>query len=145
MRDVMNAVRPKDDGSTGESVPYSLDDFLTTGRAATAKVWRAIGPGALKMLKDTKRLPASVDIGSFQKVLSKAAFAAAYPATAKVPQTTWMKILDSLAARARNAGMSPEVFLGWKETRHLADDEADFDPDALLEGLDDLESIDDEQ
>lgn len=129
---VANAVRPRSDGSTAASVPYTVEDFITSARAAESlAAFRELAPSYVKALKKQKMSIMTATI--LRQVLSSAQFAAQQFPT--VAAEKWEGVLDKMIARAKSKGLEPGIMDHWKETRATSTVEmGDFDLDGL-EGL----------
>lgn len=131
MAKLANAVRPRADGNVAASVPFSIEDFITSNRPEGVLVaFRKLAPAYVKLLK-SQGLKLMTD-GILRSVLESAAFAESqFP---KVPQASWEALLDSMIGKANEGDMIAGMMVDWRKTRDEAglptDDEVD------LSGLD---------
>lgn len=131
MAKLANAVRPRADGNVAASVPFSVEDFITSNRPEGVLVaFRKLAPAYVKLLK-SQGLKLMTD-NILRSVLESSAFAESqFP---KVPQASWEALLDSMIAKAGTAGMVVGMLADWRKDRDTAglpsDDEVD------LSGLD---------
>ncbi len=114
MAKVANSVRPRADGSTAGTMPFSVEDFIERrGGGASLKAYTEIAPTFVKALrqKGLKFITASM----LRQVLQSKAFAEAQ--FEKIAQNVWEKILDSMVQHASKKGLDPAVLVNWRETR----------------------------
>lgn len=131
MAKLANATRPRADGSTAASVPFTLQDFVTSNRPEGVLVaFRKLAPAYVKVLKD-KGLKLMTD-GILRSILESKAFAE--DQFASIPQETWEGLIDSMIAKANEKSMAPGLLEEWRKTRNEAGMPSDGDVD--LEGLD---------
>lgn len=122
-----NAVRPRgNDGDTAASIPFSVEDFITSNRAEGVLVaYRKFASAYVKVLK--KKGLKFITETILRQVLQSAAFAEQqFP---KVPQEKWVQILDSMMARATAEGVAVGMLADWKASRdsaELKDDDIDL-------------------
>lgn len=131
MAKLANATRPRSDGQTAASVPFTLQDFVTSNRPEGVLVaFRKLAPAYVKVLKD-KGLKLMTD-GILRSILESKAFAEdQFPS---IPQTTWEGLLDSMLAKAAEKNLNPGLLEEWRKTRDEAGMPSDGDVD--LDGLD---------
>lgn len=131
MAKLANAVRPRADGNVAASVPFSLEDFITSNRPEGVLVaFRKLSGAYVKLLKG-QGLKLMTD-GILRSVLESAAFAESqFP---KVPQTSWEALLDSMIKKAVEGNMVPGMLEDWRKTRDQAGMPTAEDVD--LSGLD---------
>ncbi len=122
-----NAVRPRGtDGDTASSIPFSVEDFITSNRAEGVLVaYRKFASAYVKVLK--KKGLKYITESILRQVLQSAAFAEQqFP---KIPQDKWIQILDSMMARAEAEGVAVGMLADWKQSRdsaELSDDDIDL-------------------
>lgn len=123
---VANAVRPRSDGSTAASVPFSVEDFITSNRPEGLLVgFNKLAPTYVKVLKG-KGLT-FLTTALLRQILSSKAFAEQqFP---KIPQASWESLLDSMIAKANKDGLTVGLMDEWKETRDEAGLPVDDDLD----------------
>lgn len=131
MAKLANATRPRADGNTAASVPFSLQDFITSSRPEGVLVaFRKLAPAYVKVLKD-KGLKLMTD-GILRSIMESKAFAE--DQFASVPQSTWEGLIDSMIAKAKEKDLNPGLLEEWRKTRNEAGMPSDGDVD--LDGLD---------
>lgn len=113
-----NAVRPRNaDGDTASSIPFSVDDFITSNRPeGVLLAFREFAGTYVKVLK--KKGLTFMTESILRQTLQSAAFAAQH--VPNVPQDKWVQIIDSMIARAEAAGIAVGMLAEWKETRDSA-------------------------
>jgi len=122
-----NAVRPRGtDGDTASSIPFSVEDFITSNRAEGVLVaYRKFASAYVKVLK--KKGLKYITESILRQVLQSAAFAEQqFP---KIPQDKWIQILDSMMARAEAEGVAVGMLADWKQSRdsaELSDEDIDL-------------------
>lgn len=131
MAKLANAVRPRADGNVAASVPFTVEDFITSNRPEGVLVaFRKLASAYVKLLKG-QGLKLMTD-GILRSVLESAAFAESqFP---KVPQASWEALLDSMIAKAEAGKMQPGMLVDWRKDRDTAGLPTDEDVD--LSGLD---------
>jgi hypothetical protein len=112
---LLNAVRPRGaEGAIAASVPFTVDDFITSNRAEGVLVaYRQLAPAYVKVLKKKglKYLTETI----LRQTLSNAAFAEQqFP---KITQDKWVALIDSMIAAATKDKLAPGMLLEWKATR----------------------------
>lgn len=112
-----NAVRPKADGSTASSVPFTVEDFITSSRPeGLLLAYRTFASTYVKALKNKGLSFLTETI--LRQVLSNKAFAEQqFPS---VPQEKWVYIIDSMIAKASEKGIAAGMLAEWKNTRDSA-------------------------
>lgn len=135
---INNAIRPKADGSVSASIPFSVDDFLTSQRGKEGfKVYSEIADDFVAWLRE-KGLK-SINKVVLRRVLqSKVEAEQLYP---RIPQGEWNKLLDSMVAKATKLGKDPATLVNWKNTREQVQAIEDEDI-SEFGGLEDLEAAD---
>jgi hypothetical protein len=113
-----NAVRPRGEtGETASSIPFSVEDFITTNRPeGVLLAFNALAPAYVKVLKKKglKHLTNSI----LRQVLQSAAFAEQqFPAVA---QEKWLGILNSMVSNAEKDGLAVGLLAEWVKTRDSA-------------------------
>ncbi len=104
--------------NTAASVPYSINDFITSMRGGeTLATFRELAPGMVKTLREKGAHHLTVPI--LREVLQSAAFAAEQ--YRNIPQDKWVKVIDAFIARAEKQKLSVAVFENWKATRDSAE------------------------
>lgn len=123
---VANAVRPRTDGTTAASVPFSVEDFITSNRPEGLLVgFNKLAPTYVKVLKG-KGL-SFLTTALLRQILSSKAFAEQqFP---KIPQASWESLLESMIAKANKDGLTVGLMDEWKETRNEAGLPVDEDLD----------------
>jgi hypothetical protein len=127
MAKLANAVRPRgDNNETASSIPYSVDDFITSNRPeGVLLAFRTYAGAYVKVLKKggLKLLTESI----LRQALQSKAFAEQqFP---KVGQDKWLAILDNMIARAEKDGIAVGMLADWKTSRDsatLSDDDVDL-------------------
>lgn len=115
---VRNAVRPRADGATALTIPFSVEDFITRAKAeSTMTGFNALASGVCKTLKDkVKGLVINKEL--LRNALSSKAFAEEF--YSKLPQEVWVKVLDSMIAAASGKQLAVSAMQEWRETRDNA-------------------------
>lgn len=131
MAKLANAVRPRTDGNVAASVPFTIEDFITSNRPEGVLVaFRKLAPAYVKLLK-AQGLKLMTD-AILRSVLESAAFAESqFP---KVPQESWEKLLDSMISKAEAGNMQVGMLADWRKERDNAGLPTDEEVD--LSGLD---------
>lgn len=122
---IANAARPKNDGTSAGSLPFSLDSFLEKREKGEGlKTFTALAPDMVKSLR--KRGLKLMTAFILRQVLSSKAFAETqFP---KIEQESWLHVIDVMIKAAREKKLDPQVFITWKETRDSATaEEEEFD------------------
>jgi hypothetical protein len=130
-----NAVRPRSDGSTAASVPYTVEDFITSQKTAESlAAFRELAKGYVKALK--KKGLSIMTPAILRQILSSAQFAEQqFPHIAK---EKWSGLLDKMIAKAQAKGLDVGIMDFWKQTRETVDVKmGDFELDALDGLMDD--------
>lgn len=122
-----NSVRPRgDSGETAASIPFSVQDFITTNRPDGVLLsFRALAPLYVKMLK--KKGLKLITESILRQCLQSSAFAEQQ--FSKIGQDKWIKILTSMIATAEKEGLAAGMLLEWQKTRDsatLQDDDVDL-------------------
>lgn len=124
-RKIRAAINGADDGSP-IIFPETIDQYFErVARGESLQAFTKVVKGALEFLKSKgfKKL----DAGTLRQILSNATFAAArYP---KLPQSSWIALMDLMAESAKKQGLDPAIYDTWKRTRD----------DAQLEEIDELD------
>lgn len=131
MAKLANAVRPRADGNVAASVPFTIEDFITSNRPEGVLVaFRKLASAYVKLLKG-QGLKLMTD-NILRSVLESKAFAEMqFP---KVPQASWEALLDSMIAKAAEGDMQAGMLVDWRKDRDNAGLPSDEDVD--LSGLD---------
>jgi hypothetical protein len=127
-----NSVRPRSDGTTAASVPYTVEDFITSARAAESlAAFRELAPQYVKALK--KKGLSIITSPILRQVLSSAQFAEQqFP---HIDGAKWDGVLDKMITKAKEKGLDSGIMDHWKSTRAEVEiSMGDFD----LDGLDGL-------
>jgi hypothetical protein len=114
-----NAVRPRGDaGETAASIPYSVEDFITSNRPEGVLLgFRTFAGAYVKVLK--KKGLKFITESILRQALQSAAFAEQqFPS---IPQDKWIAIIDSMMARAVAAGVAVGMLEDWKASRDSAE------------------------
>lgn len=127
MAKLANAVRPRgEQNETASSIPYSVDDFITSNRPeGVLLAFRKYANAYVKVLKKSglKLLTESI----LRQALQSKAFAEQqFP---RVGQDKWLAILDNMIARAEADGVAAGMLTEWKQTRDsatLTDEDVDL-------------------
>jgi len=129
----VNSAAKSDDG-TLTSIPFSINDFVTSSRASGLAGFNAVAAQFVKALK--KKGLKLLSKGILRQILASAAFAEQqYP---KVAQESWVAVLDSMIKHAESEGVDTTGLKHWKGTRDKVEvDMNDFD-------LSDIDSLVDE-
>lgn len=131
---VASAVRPRDKDSGPLSIPFSVEDFITSSRGDAGTAWFREHVGAYcKTLNELfKRKIMNPTL--LRQVLASAAFA--HHQFQTIGQDKWTMILDMMIAHAARDGADPGIVKVWRETRDTTDlSIADFGLDALTAAL----------
>lgn len=117
MAKLANAVRPRKDATAPASIPFTVEDFITSNRAEGVLVaFRKLAGAYVKVLKNGGLKLMTPDI--LRQVFQSSAFAGQqFP---KVPQENWVRLLDSMIAKATEQGMAVGMLAEWKATRDTA-------------------------
>ena len=111
-----NALRPKEDGSSAPSLPFSVHDFCVVSRPQTTAVWNEIAPPFLSALQQRYRKSfRGVTRDIFRRLLSSAEYAQQVAPSTK--QELWVKLIERMRDEASKAGKDPQVFQTMLETR----------------------------
>lgn len=112
-----NAIRPRSDGATATSIPFTVVDFITSNRPEGVLV--AFNELAPAYVKELKRIGLSLMTKEIlRSVLQSKAFAEQqFP---KIPQTTWETVINSMIKHATDSGKAPGMLEEWKATRNEA-------------------------
>jgi len=127
-----NSVRPRSDNSVAASIPFSIQDFITSSRGgesmATFRKLASIYVAALK--KKGIRHMTNVLL---RQIFQSSAFAESqFP---KIPQESWVKVINSMIGKADAEKLETSVLVNWRETR----DQAEMAVDEIdLEGFGEL-------
>jgi len=112
-----NAIRPKADGETSGSVPFSIEDFITSQRAEGVLVaYRKLAKSFIEFLR--KKGLKLMNEQLLRQVLQSAAFAEQH--FPSIAQDVWNTILDKMIAAANKEDMAPGMLVEWKDTRATA-------------------------
>lgn len=134
MSKAANAFRIRPDGSTAASVPETLEDFITSMKGKEGlKTFTEIAPtfvGALKKKGIKFMTPALL-----RQTLQSTAFAASQ--FEKINQESWVKLIDSMIAFAKEKALDPAILVSWKETRDQKQSTT-LDDDVISGALEDL-------
>lgn len=130
LRQVAASAKPKDEGAI-TSIPFKLEDFVTTSRTSGLAAFNAVATDYVKALK-TKGLKFMSKV-LLRQVLASAAFAEQqFP---RLSQENWQLVLDSMVGHVKQKGMEAGILAHWKSTR----DEVEIDVSEIdLTDLDDL-------
>lgn len=114
---IANAVRPRADGSTANVIPFSVADFITSNRPEGILAgFNAVAPAFVAVLK-TKGLSLMTK-ELLRQILSCTAFAKAqHP---KIPQSSWVAILQGMIKSASDKGLTVAALEQWIESRDTA-------------------------
>lgn len=130
LRQVAASAKPKDEGAQ-VSIPFKIEEFVTTSRTSGLAAFNAVASDYVKALK-TKGLKFMSKV-LLRQVLASAAFAEQqFP---RLTQENWQLVLDSMVAHVKQKGMEAGVLAHWKSTR----DEVEIDVSEI--DLSDLDSI----
>jgi len=114
---LQNAVRTRSDGSAAASIPFTVEDFITSNRPEGVLVaFRKLAGGYVKLLKQKGLTLMTPDV--LRQILTSSAFAEAqFP---KIPQATWEKIITSMIAKAADEDIAAGNLTEWLSTRDNA-------------------------
>ena len=114
-----NAVRPRGDGGeTAASIPFSVEDFITSNRPeGVLLAYRQFANAYVKVLKK-KGLKFITESILRQTLQSAACAEQQFPS---VSQDKWVSIIDSMVARATAEGIAVGMLADWKESRASAE------------------------
>jgi len=130
LRQVATAAKPKDEGAV-TSLPFKIDDFITTSRTSGLAAFNAVATDYVKALK-------SKGLKFMSKVLLRQVLASSQFAEQQFPrlsQDNWNLVLDSMQQHVKAKGMEVGILAHWKSTR----DEIEIDVAEIdLTDLDDL-------
>ena len=130
LRQVATAAKPKDEGAV-TSLPFKLDDFITTSRTSGLAAFNAVATDYVKALK-------SKGLKFMSKVLLRQVLASSQFAEQQFPrlsQDNWLVVLDSMQTHVKAKGMEVGILAHWKSTR----DEIEIDVSEIdLTDLDEL-------
>lgn len=126
MAKVANAVRPRANGTTAGSIPFSIESFIEGGRrSGSLKTYTAI---ASKFVKALKAMGLKfITSGILKQTLSSASFAESQ--FANIDQENWEKVLANMVAFAKSEGLDPAILDHWTATRNEAEAEVDNELD----------------
>ncbi len=127
-----NAVRPRADGTSAASVPFTPDDFISSSRdAESLATFRELAPDYVNALKTQGLTIMTVQI--LRQVLASAAFASQqFP---HIPATSWSGLLSKMIAKAERDKKDAGIMAYWDNTRDNVEvDVGTFD----LDGIDTL-------
>lgn len=134
LRQVAASAKPKDEGAI-TSIPFKIEDFVTTSRTSGLAAFNAVATDYVKALK-TKGLKFMSKV-LLRQVLASAAFAEQqFP---RLSQENWQLVLDSMVAHVKQKGMEAGILGHWKSTR----DEVEIDTSDI--DLSDLDAMMDEK
>ena len=112
---VANAVRPRADGSTAHVIPSIVADFITSNRPEGVLAgYNSVAPAWVTLLRNKGMTLLTKEL--LRSILSSTAFASTGP-YAKVPQTTWVTILEGMIASAAKANLTTVAMQDWLTTR----------------------------
>lgn len=112
-----NAIRPKADGESAASVPFSVDDFITSQRAEGVLVaYRKLAKSFIELLR--KKGLKLMNEQLLRQVLQSAAFAEQHFPSIK--QEVWDTILGKMVTMAEKENLAPGMLVEWKATRATA-------------------------
>ncbi len=114
-----NAVRPRgESGESAASIPFSVDDFITSNRPeGVLLAFRNYAGAYVKVLK--KKGLKFITESILRQALQSAAFAEQqFPA---IGQDKWVAILDSMVARASADKLATGILEEWKANRDSAE------------------------
>lgn len=135
MAKLANSVRPRGDaGETAASIPFAVEDFITSNRPeGVLLAFRTFAGAYVKVLK--KKGLKFITESILRQVLQSAAFAEQqFPS---ISQDKWTKILDNMIARAEQEKLPVGMLQEWKQSRDSAElptkdvDLSDLDFDAI--------------
>ena len=130
LRQVATAAKPKDEGAV-TSLPFKIDDFITTSRTSGLAAFNAVATDYVKALK-------SKGLKFMSKVLLRQVLASSQFAEQQFPrlsQDNWNLVLDSMQQHVKAKGMEVGILAHWKSTR----DEIEIDVAEIdLTDLDEL-------
>lgn len=130
LRQVAIAAKPKDEGAI-ISIPFKIEDFITTSRTSGLAAFNAVSSDYVKALKQK-------GLKFMSKVLLRQVLASSQFAEQQFPrlsQDNWNLVLDSMMNHVKAKGMESGVLAHWKSTR----DEVEIDVTEIdLTDLDDM-------
>jgi len=134
-RAIKAGATPSEDGSM-TSIPFAVNDFITSTRTSALAAFNAIATLYVKALKD-KGLK-FINKGLLRQVLASAAFAEQqFP---RIDQANWELVIKSMTAHAAKEGLEAGILSHWMKTRNEVEvDTADIDLsdiDNILDGGD---------
>lgn len=133
MSKVANACRPRPDGTTATTIPFSIEDFIESRRGRESlKAFTEVASAFVKALR--KKGIKFMTPGLLRQTLQSKAFAVTQ--FEKINQDAWQKVLDAMIVKAKAAGLDPAILVNWKETRDSVEVIEIEDLD-----LDDLDSL----
>ena len=131
---VANNARPKADGSSSGSLPFSVQDFITNQRAGeNLEAWRKIAPRYVTGLRQKAKGLRGLTLSVLKQILQSTEFAESM--YSKIPQSVWVRVLDKIIEHAKEEGLDTAVLEHWKATRDSAEMQ---EPTIDLEDLDNL-------
>ena len=133
MSKVANSCRPRPDGTTATTIPFSIEDFIESRRGRESlKAFTEVASAFVKALR--KKGIKYMTPGLLRQTLQSKAFAATQ--FEKINQNAWQKVLDAMIVKAKAAGHDPAILVNWKDTRDSVEVVEIEDLD-----LDDLDSL----
>ena len=109
-----NAVRPRDDGTTG-TLPFEITAFIERKRgAASLKTFTEMAKAFVDALKKSGFTGMSQLL--LKQLLQSKAFAEQYSAKHE-NNGFWDKVLERMIAGAKEKGLDPAILVNWAETR----------------------------
>ncbi len=124
-----NAVRPRSAGQSAPSAPFTVEDFITSARAAESLAsFRELAPQYVKALK--KKGLSIITSPILRQVLTSAQFAEQqFP---HIDGAKWDGVLAKMIAKAKVKGLDPGIMEHWVSTRAETEiNMGDFDLDGL--------------
>lgn len=134
MARIASAVRPRDKDAGPLSIPFSVEDFITSTRGDAGTAWfREHVSAYCKTLNELfKRKIMNPTL--LRQVLASSAFA--HHQFQTIGQDRWLMVLDMMIAHAQREGADPGIVKVWRDTRDTTDlSVADFGLDALTAAL----------
>ncbi len=133
MAKVANSCRPRPDGTTATTIPFTIEDFIESRRGRESlKAFTEVASAFVKALR--KKGIIYMTPGLLRQTLQSKAFAATQ--FEKINQDAWQKVLDAMIVKAKAAGHDPAILVNWKDTRDSVEVVEIEDLD-----LDDLDSL----
>lgn len=133
MAKVANSVRPRANGTTAGSIPFTVESFIEGGRrSGSLKTYTSIASKFVKALKGMGLK--FITSGILKQTLQSASFAESQ--FSSVEQENWEKVLNNMIAFAKSEGLDPAILSHWLETRNEA--EADVDNELDFSAFDSM-------